>query len=960
MKFEKFIYSFIFILISNITLAQPSNDDPCNAIPLTVNTSCSLQANTTVNATASSVADPSCAGSSFLDVWFTVVVPANGSLIIDTQTGTGMMTDSGMAWYTGDCNSLTEIYCDDDSGTGLMSMISSNTLTPGDIIYVRFWRYSGTGTFNMCVMNPPTMPVCGDNPIAGDNCLNASPVCNLNGYCGNTSATYTATTGWSQLTNEFCSGLQNDSYIKFVADSSSIGFYVWQTSSQNGDGIQMMVYSSSTCGSGAVTSYSCYSQISPDVNPSYISASGLTPGNTYYIIIDGFSNDVCDYVIGLSQGSGGIALPAGINPNSSNICLGESVNLTASGGDGNYDWTTSPNSSELNSTNTANVVATPTNVGTSIYVITTLSGPAACPNSNTDTAFVYVMTTPTAGDGITDTICALSNSTVVGATSNGSGTWTIQNGAGTLTGANTLTPTYQSVLADEGNTVILDFTVTGCGGFAISHDTIRVLPRLYTHINGNMSFCPSVGSTHLTAPDSLILDSVVWKMGTTTVANSFNTNLSAGTYNVTFWGENSLCSKDTTITITTQQVLVLENDQYICQNTHTFTGNTGGGGSGIWSYANNPTPPPTFSNNNLNNTVTFPFTGTYTLVYTESTCQEDDTVVITWEDAPVYDLPSNILACPGQPAHLEVKDSLNMSSISWGLSSQALDTLYTANLIAGTYNIHTTSLHNCPGDTTIIVTTITPVQIVYSGAVDCNDSTVYLDQNIGNPNGQWVCTNNQNVTFTPSNNITTTIVVPDFGDYTFVFTESTCNDDDTVTIKFRPDAYVDVIDYKICSGYNQEILSNIFLPEYISSIEWTSTNNSNILGTGNTYSTSTAGIYYCTVKGLCTSYTDSSLITVKTCELNIPNTFSPNGDGSNDYFELITEDLDFFESFDISIVNRWGNVVANFNTPGFKWDGKDKGGNMVPTGVYFYSINSITIENTEINRQGFIQVFSEK
>ena len=812
LKLNKNLFYSISLLFTTLSVfAAPVNDDPCNATPLTVNGVCNSQNFTTVGATASSIADPSCAGSSFLDVWFTVVVPANGTLIIDSQAGS--MSDSGMAWYTGpDCSTLSEIYCDDDGGTSstLMSMISSNTLTPGAIIYVRFWRYTGTGTFGICASTPPPMPQCGSNPLASDNCNNAPSICNIDGYCGNTSASYTATSGWSQMTSVFCSGLQNDSYIKFVADSTAIAFYVWQTSSQNGDGIQMMVYSSTNCGSGAVTDYGCFGQISPSNNPSLVTATGLTPGQTYYIIIDGYAGDVCNYVIGLPQGSGGIALPANITPAVSNICLGQSVNLTASGGSGTFDWTSSPNVSELNSTTASNVIATPTTIGTSVYVITTTSGPAACPNSNTDSAFVYVMSTPSAGNGITDTICALSSSTVSGATSNGGVTWTIQSGAGTLTNTNTLTPTYNSVIADEGNHVILDMTVTGCGGTAISHDTIYVLPRLYANINGNFSYCPNQGTTMLSLPDSSLLDSAEWKLNGNIIRTGFTANLTVGTYNVTVYGIGSLCTKDTTITIT------------------------------------------------------------YTL---------------------------------------------------------------------------------------------SPVQLVYTGGVDCNDSSVVLNQNIGGPLGQWTCINNSGVTFTPPNNISTTVHVPSYGDYQFVFTEPVCNEDDTVTIKFRPDQYVDLFtELKICSGSEQEIQSFPFpdYAQYITNYIWTKQGNSTVISDNTSINVTEAGYYICTVTGECASFSDSTLIIVKDCDLQIPNTFTPNGDGENDFFKLLTDDLDFFKTFNISIVNRWGNIVAEFSIPDFKWDGKDKNGNLVENGVYFYNINSTTIEETELKKQGFIQVFTDK
>jgi len=146
------------ICVYNAT--PPLSNDNCNtATPLTINTSCSYATYTTVGATASTTPStppaPGCASYSGGDVWFSFVVPANGEVTVDTQTGG--MTDSGMAWYTGTCGALTLLECDDDdSANGLMSSITRTGLTPGTTIYVRFWEYGNDsqGTFGICATSP--------------------------------------------------------------------------------------------------------------------------------------------------------------------------------------------------------------------------------------------------------------------------------------------------------------------------------------------------------------------------------------------------------------------------------------------------------------------------------------------------------------------------------------------------------------------------------------------------------------------------------------------------------------------------------------------------------------------------------------------------------------------------------------------------------------------------------------
>ena len=129
------------LLVAGISWAQPANDNPCSATALTVGASCSFSTYTNAAATASAgVPAPGCASYSGGDVWFTALVPANGQVIIDMNTG--VITDSGLALYTGTCGSLTLLSCDDDaSSNGAMSYLAASGLTPGSTLFIRVWEY---------------------------------------------------------------------------------------------------------------------------------------------------------------------------------------------------------------------------------------------------------------------------------------------------------------------------------------------------------------------------------------------------------------------------------------------------------------------------------------------------------------------------------------------------------------------------------------------------------------------------------------------------------------------------------------------------------------------------------------------------------------------------------------------------------------------------------------------------
>lgn len=78
-----------------------------------------------------------------------------------------------------------------------------------------------------------------------------------------------------------------------------------------------------------------------------------------------------------------------------------------------------------------------------------------------------------------------------------------------------------------------------------------------------------------------------------------------------------------------------------------------------------------------------------------------------------------------------------------------------------------------------------------------------------------------------------------------------------------------------------------------------------------------------------------------------PNTFTPNNDGSNDFWSI-----DFKNASDyVLILNRWGNKVTELNKNSPKWDGNCKG-KPCTEGVYFYK----AYINGE-PKHGFIHLF---
>ncbi len=74
------------------------------------------------------------------------------------------------------------------------------------------------------------------------------------------------------------------------------------------------------------------------------------------------------------------------------------------------------------------------------------------------------------------------------------------------------------------------------------------------------------------------------------------------------------------------------------------------------------------------------------------------------------------------------------------------------------------------------------------------------------------------------------------------------------------------------------------------------------------------------------------------CEVLIPNTFTPNDDGKNDYFYPILSCE--YTYYNLTIYDKWNNIVFSSNNPNAKWDGKYKG-NPLPEDVYVYVLETI-------------------
>jgi len=142
-------------------------------------------------------------------------------------------------------------------------------------------------------------------------------------------------------------------------------------------------------------------------------------------------------------------------------------------------------------------------------------------------------------------------------------------------------------------------------------------------------------------------------------------------------------------------------------------------------------------------------------------------------------------------------------------------------------------------------------------------------------------------------------------------------------------------DLKFCPGRDSTLrLLNIENPNQI--LTWSTGEKAPFI----TINANETGRYWASAETMGCSSVDSVWVK-RDCYLNIPNSFSPNGDGRNDYFlprQLLSSGL---IGFSMKIMNRWGELIFQTDkTDGRGWDGK-LGGNLQPIGAYVYQIDAV-------------------
>ncbi|MEZ4887599.1 MAG: SdrD B-like domain-containing protein [Chitinophagales bacterium] len=315
-------------VVDDGTCLLPALNDECVdaiAIPVEVGTCTTGNTSGNIGSTISTgFPVPGCAGYTAggedADVWYTVTVPASGSLGLTMSAFPGGPTDMAMAAYSGSCGALTLLDCDDDDGVGAFPALGLSGLTPGSTVYLLVWEFGGNaeGLYNMIVFDPPVGSNC-DNPVVvsslpftednGDFPGAGTTECMGDNYgptlCGNFSSS-------SEKVYEFTPTTDMDIQIDITEQGG--GF----------DGFDVHVFQ------GCPDFGTCEATFTTFSGNGTIPSVDLTANVTYYIVVsgDGFP-DILNYDIEITEN-----IPLTCPPGE----VGVAVNIVLSGFPNEVGW----------------------------------------------------------------------------------------------------------------------------------------------------------------------------------------------------------------------------------------------------------------------------------------------------------------------------------------------------------------------------------------------------------------------------------------------------------------------------------------------------------------------------------------------------------------------------------------------------------------------------------------------
>jgi gliding motility-associated-like protein len=347
--------------------------------------------------------------------------------------------------------------------------------------------------------------------------------------------------------------------------------------------------------------------------------------------------------------------------------------------------------------------------------------------------------------------------------------------------------------------------------------------------------------------------------------------------------------------------------------------------------------------------------GTYTVTYTTNQlCPATDDITIIVHPFTAATISGSGPFCQNDPAVTLTSVNSGGTWSGTGITNASTGTFNPATAGPGTHTITYSFGGNCPSSESITIT-VNPTPTANAGPdqiLPCVPPVVVLN-GAGSSAGTyaWSTTNGTIV----SGGTTTTPTAGSAGTYTLTVTSAagcTATDVATVNNATGPNASFTVTP---SSGIPPLTVAttNTSTGNSISNF-WTSGDGDTSLAASPGFTYDNSGNYTLTlvvtdING-CTDTARTTIIVQEEFELLIPNVFSPNGDGSNDVFTILTKGVSDLHG---RIYDRWGVFMSEFNGITGYWDGK-KNGKDASEATYFFLLTVTKMTGEVVEYSGHV------
>jgi gliding motility-associated-like protein len=395
--------------------------------------------------------------------------------------------------------------------------------------------------------------------------------------------------------------------------------------------------------------------------------------------------------------------------------------------------------------------------------------------------------------------------------------------------------------------------------------------------------------------------SYLWNTGAATA--SITATL-AGTYTVEVTTAAG-CSAifDALVTLAPAVNVFLGNDTAICV------------GQQLQLDAGEPGASHAWSTGASSQTITVTGPGTYSVVVSNGYCSASDAIVVQVDPLPVQVL-ADAIACEGSPAMLNAGNADCTHLWSTGQSGQFLETF-----TSGSYSVTITTPAGCSATHTAGVQ-IVPIPHVELGpdTVLCDGEVLLLDGGADATNWNW-----------NTGSLARFLSVAEAGTYSVTAGIGNCTHSDAITVLFNPRP-PPVPERIIHVCLEEEPRFVVLSAGDAGSIYRWSTG-----AQGPTLQAREYGTYGVEITNVYGCQRTDSIVVQEYCPSTIfaPNTFTPDGDGLNDYFLPVGRNI---ARLKLMIFDRWGTMIYQENNPVLGWDGRYRG-EFVTDDIYVWRIN---------------------